>query len=86
MNLIGEAHVMLHEKGIPRIHTDIRVGSRQELLGVDESFRTPTDKSRRVDKEQSFEDKVDVVNKLLAKDGLLEDEQSESTSEQEAKK
>lgn len=30
----------------------------------------------RVDKEQSFEDKVDAVNKLLSKDDLLEDEPS----------
>lgn len=35
MDLIGEAHVMLHEKGIPRIHTDIRVGSRYGSLSWD---------------------------------------------------
>ena len=28
MRLIGQAHVMLHEQGIVRIQTDIRVGSR----------------------------------------------------------
>lgn len=28
MRLIGQAHVMLHDKGIVRIQTDIRVGSR----------------------------------------------------------
>ena len=28
MKLIGQAHTMLHEKGIVRIQTDIRVGSR----------------------------------------------------------
>ena len=28
MRVIGQAHVMLHEKGIVRIQTDIRVGSR----------------------------------------------------------
>jgi uncharacterized protein YqgV (UPF0045/DUF77 family) len=28
MKLIGQAHTMLHEKGILRIQTDIRVGSR----------------------------------------------------------
>ena len=28
MRLIGQAHTMLHEKGIVRIQTDIRVGSR----------------------------------------------------------
>lgn len=28
MRLIGQAHVMLHDQGILRIQTDIRVGSR----------------------------------------------------------
>lgn len=28
MRLIGQAHGMLHEQGIVRIQTDIRVGSR----------------------------------------------------------
>lgn len=28
MNLIGQAHTMLHDRGILRIQTDIRVGSR----------------------------------------------------------
>lgn len=28
MKVIGQAHVMLHEKGVVRIQTDIRVGSR----------------------------------------------------------
>ena len=28
MGVIGRAHTMLHEKGIVRIQTDIRVGSR----------------------------------------------------------
>ena len=28
MRLIGQAHSMLHQKGIVRIQTDIRVGSR----------------------------------------------------------
>ena len=28
MKIIGQAHVLLHDKGIVRIQTDIRVGSR----------------------------------------------------------
>lgn len=28
MRLIGQAHVMLHDQGVARIQTDIRVGSR----------------------------------------------------------
>ncbi|KAL8653884.1 MAG: hypothetical protein Q9210_001835 [Variospora velana] len=49
MRLIGQAHVMLHKKGVMRIQTDIRVGSR-------------------IDKKQSFNDKVTAVNELLAAD------------------
>jgi hypothetical protein len=30
MTLIGQAHMMLHEKGVVRIQTDIRVGSRTD--------------------------------------------------------
>lgn len=30
MRLIGQAHYMLHKKGIVRIQTDIRVGSRYD--------------------------------------------------------
>ena len=28
MRLIGQAHTLLHEQGIVRIQTDIRIGSR----------------------------------------------------------
>ena len=30
MRLIGQAHFMLHQKGVVRIQTDIRVGSRYD--------------------------------------------------------
>lgn len=30
MNIIGQAHSMLHERGIARIQSDIRVGSRTD--------------------------------------------------------
>ncbi|KIW78671.1 hypothetical protein Z517_08509 [Fonsecaea pedrosoi CBS 271.37] len=49
MRLIGQAHTLLHQKGIVRIQSDIRVGSR-------------------TDKEQTMEDKVAAVEKLLAAD------------------
>ncbi|CAD6569983.1 MAG: hypothetical protein ASARMPRED_003345 [Alectoria sarmentosa] len=32
MRLIGQAHFMLHKKGIVRIQTDIRVGSRTDKM------------------------------------------------------
>ena len=38
MNVIGQAHSMLHEKGIVRIQTDIRVGSRYVIVKVDWKF------------------------------------------------
>ncbi|WEW61750.1 hypothetical protein PRK78_007244 [Emydomyces testavorans] len=46
--LIGQAHSMLHQKGMARVHTDIRVGSR-------------------VDKKETMEDKVKVVQDILAR-------------------
>ncbi|PLN86317.1 DUF77-domain-containing protein [Aspergillus taichungensis] len=49
LQVIGQAHTILHQQGIVRIQTDIRVGSR-------------------IDKEQSFQDKVDKVRELLARD------------------
>lgn len=47
--VIGQAHTLLHQQGVVRIQSDIRVGSR-------------------TDKEQSFEDKVNKVRDLLAKE------------------
>ena len=34
MRVIGQAHCMLHEKGIVRIQSDIRVGSRYVLSWI----------------------------------------------------
>lgn len=48
--VIGQCHAMLHQNGVVRIQSDIRVGTR-------------------TDKKQSFEDKVEVVRKILEKDG-----------------
>ena len=36
MRVIGQAHVLLHEQGILRIQTDIRVGSRFVRSDVEE--------------------------------------------------
>ncbi|PLB37874.1 thiamine-binding protein [Aspergillus candidus] len=49
LQVIGQAHTILHQQGIVRIQTDIRVGSR-------------------IDKEQSFQDKVDKVRELLGRE------------------
>ena len=32
MHIVGQAHTMLHEKGIVRVQTDIRVGSRYGMI------------------------------------------------------
>lgn len=45
-NLIGEMHELLHEKGVVRIQSDIRIGTRN-------------------DKNQSPQDKIDIVEKKL---------------------
>jgi len=50
VTVIGQAHTLLHEQGIVRVHTDIRIGSR-------------------TDKEESMDDKVSAVEKLLGKRG-----------------
>ncbi|KZF21740.1 cell wall biogenesis protein-like protein Ecm15 [Xylona heveae TC161] len=47
--IIGQAHALIHKNGIPRVQTDIRVGTR-------------------IDKKQTFSQKVEAVNKLLAAD------------------
>ncbi|KAK9477256.1 YkoF-like protein [Lipomyces japonicus] len=44
--LIGKAHQVLHDLGIPRAQSDIRIGTR-------------------IDKKQSFPEKVAVVEKIL---------------------
>lgn len=54
MKVIGQCHTMLHARGVVRIQSDIRVGSR-------------------TDKKQSFEDKVNAVEKLLAADEAEDD-------------
>ena len=65
--LIGQAHFMLHRKGIVRIQTDIRIGSRyggpallflllHKLTGL------------RTDKRQKFSEKVTAVKDILAAD------------------
>jgi uncharacterized protein (TIGR00106 family) len=49
MKVIGQCHAMLHQNGVVRIQSDIRIGTR-------------------TDKNQSFEDKVAAVERLLEGD------------------
>lgn len=46
MNLIGTMHEVLHKRGVARIQSDIRVGTR-------------------IDKHQTPQDKIDVVQQKL---------------------
>lgn len=44
MRVIGQAHVMLHEQGIARIQTDVRVGSRTDKRqGFEEKVKAVED-------------------------------------------
>lgn len=74
--VIGQAHTILHQKGIVRIHTDIRVGTRWVcfffvlcpllILSCVIHFSLLT-VYIRTDKVQSFEDKVTKVQQILGK-------------------
>lgn len=71
MRLIGQAHTMLHKKGIMRIQTDIRVGSRYILHCYRATLLSKAaddDDDIRIDKQQTFRDKVTAVNQLLNTD------------------
>ncbi|KAI4265818.1 MAG: hypothetical protein L6R35_007028 [Caloplaca aegaea] len=68
MRLIGQAHVMLHKKGVVRIQTDIRVGSRCGSIPITKCVVQVAYHGSRIDKKQSFNDKVTAVNELLAAD------------------
>lgn len=65
--IIGKCHSMLHDQGVVRCHTDIRIGSR--LVG--QCVSCPVDDvanlldSYRTDKSQTHEDKVKSVERLL---------------------
>lgn len=68
--VIGQAHTVLHQQGVVRIQSDIRSGSRYVSLlfwfwWMKEGYGA--DFFDRIDKVQSFEDKVAAVNKLLGK-------------------
>ena len=85
MSLIGKAHTMLHEAGVVRIQSDIRVGSRCVFILHFPARMFPSTMNApilehqvkrkaacRTDKVQSFEDKVRVVNHLLSESGEKE--------------
>ena len=75
MRLIGQAHTLVHQGGVARVQTDVRVGTRcvlslhdmiaprlEKAIG---SRYELTDMDVRTDKEQSFKDKVLAVERIL---------------------
>jgi len=51
MRLIGQAHTLLHEKGVVRIQSDIRVGSRTDKAQTMEDKVSAVEKLLATDKE-----------------------------------
>lgn len=41
MNVIGQAHSLIHDAGVQRVHTDVRVETR--LVALPETSRFPFD-------------------------------------------
>lgn len=39
--VIGQAHTIIHQKGVVRIHTDVRVGTRYPMLLAHLILRNP---------------------------------------------
>lgn len=66
---------MLHEQGIVRVHTDIRIGSRLVALFYETFFflfllcDSGLRSGSRTDKTENFRDKVISVENHLAQDG-----------------
>jgi uncharacterized protein YqgV (UPF0045/DUF77 family) len=51
MRLIGQAHTLLHDKGVVRIQSDIRVGSRTDKAQTMEDKVAAVEKLLAADKE-----------------------------------
>jgi len=69
LRVIGQAHSLLHEKGIVRIQTDIRVGSRYAFILLCQLLlMMAVLMPYRIDKKQTSEDKVRKVEELLTAD------------------
>ena len=66
MRLIGQAHTMLHEQGIVRIQSDIRVGSRSVCPFFKRMLLLREIPDARTDKSQTMEKKVNAVEEILA--------------------
>jgi uncharacterized protein YqgV (UPF0045/DUF77 family) len=64
MNVIGQAHTLVHKMGVVRIQSSMRVGTRLVLLAPDGGVANSL---HRMDKFQSAEDKVKRVEEILAR-------------------
>jgi len=92
MTVVGKAHALLHNNGVVRVQTDIRIGTRYRhlqmkmvsfLLHVMSIAYENKLHLYRTDKVQSMEDKVSVVEKILNEDGNVT-EQAKDHAEPEA--
>ena len=70
MKLIGQAHTLVHQNGVIRIQSDIRVGTRYCHISTPSP---PHLTSSRTDKKQHFSEKVTKVESILAADGKAEE-------------
>lgn len=70
MKLIGQAHSLVHQNGVVRIQSDIRVGTRYSPCYP--TCNSTSDPINRTDKKQHFSEKVTKVESILAADGKVE--------------
>jgi uncharacterized protein YqgV (UPF0045/DUF77 family) len=68
MRLIGQAHTLVHQGGVARVQTDIRVGTRYVLLDLKFGKNNYLFGNNRTDKKQHFSEKVTKVQSLLKAD------------------
>jgi uncharacterized protein YqgV (UPF0045/DUF77 family) len=71
MKLIGQAHSLIHQNGVARIQSDIRVGTRYPSIITPKSSER-SNAGSRTDKKQHFSEKVTKVESILAADGKVE--------------
>lgn len=73
MKVIGQAHSVVHAKGVVRVQSSMRVGTRYfplyYLTTQPYEFSTRTEPLVRTDKKQTASDKVKRVEDILAKQG-----------------
>lgn len=67
MRVIGQAHTVVHQRGVLRVQSSMRVGTRYAQLHLTAIILTDKG-SHRTDKKQTAADKVKRVHDILDKD------------------